>query len=109
MRIAVFSDIHANPYALRAALDGVRAGIVAHGHFHYPFHRSVRGLCLIDVASVGGSVFVSAPCARYTVFTYRDGWKVERRCVEYDFRRETRAILNSDMPGKASAAALYGG
>ena len=92
---------------LTGVIDGAEADSVAYGHFHYSSERIVGDLHLVNVASVGASVFDSDLRARYTVLTYRNGWEVERRFVEYDYRREAQAILDSDMPGREKTAALY--
>lgn len=94
---------------LAAVLQNVRAGLVVHDHFHYSCERPIRGLRLVNVASVGASPFEGDGRARYTVLSYNGSWKTDRRTVSHDIDAERRALMRSDMPGKESAAALYSG
>jgi len=93
--------------ALTDLFFGVQAAIIAHGHFHYTFVRLVHGIRLVNVSHCSFSRFDPDRRARYTIFSWAGEWKVERRYVDYDFRQEKKALLSSDMPGKATKAKFY--
>jgi hypothetical protein len=80
---------------------------MAHGHCHYTFERFVHGIRLVNVSPCSFSRFDLDRRARYTIFVWDGEWKVERRYVDYDFRQEGKALLASDMPGKATNAKFY--
>jgi len=86
---------------LAAVLSGVKAGILAFGHFHYTFERVWKDLRLVDVApcSMPGVDFDLR--ARYTIFEYAEGsWNITRRWVPYESSLEMAALKGSDMPFK---------
>ena len=87
--------------------SGVQAAIIANGHFHYTFERFVHGIRLVDVSPCSYSGFDLDRRARYTIFTWDGEWKVERRYVDYDFHQERKALLASDIPGKATQAKFF--
>ena len=84
-----------------------QAGIIAHGHFHYTSERFVLGIRLVNVSPCSYSGFDSDRRARYTIFTWDGEWQVERRYVDYDFHQERKALLASDMPGRATMAKFF--
>ncbi len=86
---------------LLAALDGVPQQTIAFGHLHYTSERRLGSRRLINVAPASLPAYSpDDPRARYTVFTWaEDGWDVQRRYVDYDFRLEVDALLGSSMPG----------
>jgi len=80
------------------ALGATRGDVVAFGHTHKPWHRTVDGVHLVNTGSVGrpkdgdwraGYVIVEFGAAQPTV---------EFRRVEYDVERAARAILASTLP-----------
>ena len=84
---------------LAAVFDGVKAGVVAFGHFHTTFQRQWRGIRLVDVAPCSLPSIDRDPRARYTLFEWEgSGWKITHRWVEYDYRLESEALRRSGMP-----------
>ncbi len=79
---------------------GARAGdIIAFGHTHKPWHRTVEGVHLVNAGSVGrpkdgdwraGFVLVDVAASSET--------SVEFVRVGYDIERTMQAIRNSDLP-----------
>jgi hypothetical protein len=68
---------------LKGFVAELQAGIIAHGHFD------------------------SDRRARYTIFTWDGRWQVERRYIDYDYSRERKALMESDMPGKEAQADFF--
>jgi predicted phosphodiesterase len=86
---------------LVAVLEDVDVSTVVFGHFHTTFQRRWRGLNLVDVACCSMSSIDKDKRARYTVLTWNgDGWEVDPRWVEYDYRLEAVALQSSDIPDK---------
>jgi hypothetical protein len=88
-------------------LSGTQSGQIAHGHFHFTSERSLLGIHLVNVAHCSFSRFDRDRRARYTIFTWEGEWKVERRYFGYEFDKERKALLASDMPGKGSYIRYY--
>lgn len=104
--------VHANPLnmdehlpptftsdQLAPYLSAVDAGIVAFGHLHTPYVRSVDGVVLVDVSSVGHPKDHDHRAA-YTIIR----WDGERRSIEqvripYDVEQAVALLRRSDMPG----------
>ena len=93
---------------LKAVLHGVEASVIAFGHFHFTFERSMQGLHLVDVSPCHLGHFGSDKQARFTLFTWNGKWQMERHYVEYDYNLEKEALLKSDMPGKEKPAENLG-
>lgn len=85
--------------ALVDAFAGVKAGVVAFGHFHYMFQRHWRDLLLVGVAGCSLPGIDHDPRARYSLFTWQGSrWRVEQRWVDYDYEAEVLALRASSMP-----------
>jgi predicted phosphodiesterase len=105
----LFGEVHqpdSDP-VLADLLLGTQAAIMAYGHVHYTFERFAHGIRLVNVSPCSFSRFDRDRRARYTLFTWEGEWRVERRYVVYDFRQERKALLASDMPGKATQARFF--
>jgi predicted phosphodiesterase len=86
---------------MASVLSGVKAEILAFGHFHYTFERMWGDLRLVDVAPCSMPGVDFDPRARYTIFTHEeDKWYITRKWVTYDSNKELGALERSDMPFK---------
>lgn len=104
--------VHANPVdmetqlrpgmsdkKLRPFLADVRAGILAFGHIHLPYLRTVDGILLADVSSVGHPKDLD-PRAAYTVIRLEgDRRSAEQVRVPYDMDQTAALLRESGMPG----------
>jgi predicted phosphodiesterase len=87
--------------ALLDMIEGVEAGVIAHGHLHYTCEREIGGLRCVNVAPCSCcNSFDSDSRARYTVFAWNGEWNVKRRYVEYDMTLESNALAKSGIPCK---------
>ncbi|HXE58843.1 MAG TPA: metallophosphoesterase family protein [Gemmatimonadales bacterium] len=93
-----------------AALAGLRAGdVIAFGHTHLPWHRTVAGIHFVNAGSVGRPKD-GDPRAGYAVVDFRaDGVEVEFRRVGYDVEAAARAIRASGLPDDLAEHLLTGG
>jgi hypothetical protein len=105
--------VHANPRdveqpmrrdtpeeSLRQLLSGVTAEVVAFGHIHTPYIRTVDGITLFDIASVGlprdGDVR-----SAYGIAEWKEGaWRLEHVRVPYDFEAVFADIRKRNMPAQ---------
>lgn len=78
---------------------GLAAGdVLAFGHTHLPWHRTVDGVHLVNAGSVGRPKD-GDPRAGYVVVTARDGTAtVDFRRVGYDVASAAEAICRSGLP-----------
>ncbi|MCC7477828.1 metallophosphoesterase family protein [bacterium] len=79
---------------LSACYGGLASPLVAFGHLHQPFIRSLPGITLVNCGSVG-QPFDGDTRASYLLVT--DGVPAIRR-VEYDIEAECRRLAASDVP-----------
>ncbi|MEP7198392.1 MAG: metallophosphoesterase family protein [Chloroflexota bacterium] len=83
---------------VRALLDGVSAEVIAFGHIHTPYIRTVGAHTLFDIASVGlprdGDTRAAYGIAAWT----RNGWQLEHRRVAYDVEAVVADMRASGMP-----------
>ncbi len=103
--------VHANPKDLEAALRpdtpedevrslvaGVKADVLAFGHIHIPYMRTVGPLTLFDIASAGlprdGDKRAAYGIAEWT----GREWRLNHHRVEYDQDAVVNDIRASDMP-----------
>jgi predicted phosphodiesterase len=84
--------------ALAAAFAGLSARTVVFGHFHYTFERNWNGVRLVDVGACSLPGTDHDPRARWSLFTWRGDWHVERFWVDYDAGLEIEALKRNDMP-----------
>ena len=90
-----------NDPELAGVLSGVKAEILAFGHFHYTHERLWKELRLVDVAPCSMPGVDHDTRARYTIFTHeKSGWEVARKWVPYDSSLELAALARSGMPNK---------
>lgn len=92
---------------LAELFEGVQAGVMAFGHFHYTFERFIFGIRLVNVSPCSFSAFEPDRRARYTFFTWDGDWQVQRKYVEYDYHQEWKALMASDIPGKERRAKFF--
>ena len=75
------------------------ASAVIGGHTHLSFVRTIDGVLIANAGSVGRSYEGRPGRATYLVLDDQFGaWEVEVRHVEYDYRRNYRAIDEVDAP-----------
>lgn len=104
--------VHANPLdmdtqlrpgmsakKLRPFLEGVTADILAFGHIHLPYLRTVDGILLADVSSVGHPKDLDRRAAFTVVRLDGDRRGVEQVRVPYDMDRTAALLRSSGMPG----------
>jgi predicted phosphodiesterase len=78
---------------------GARAGdVVAFGHTHKPWHRTVEGVHFLNTGSVGRPKDGDWRAGFVLVEMNGDAVDVEFVRVEYDLERATVAIRESDLP-----------
>lgn len=89
---------------------GAKVGdIVAFGHTHKPWHRTVGGVHFVNTGSVGRPKD-GDPRAGYVVLDLSsDAPRVEFRRVEYDVERAAAAILASTLPNEFADYLRTGG
>ena len=79
---------------------GARAGdVVAFGHTHIAWHRTVGGVHFVNTGSVGRPKDGDARAGYVLLDMSDDTPRVEFRRVEYDVERAASAILASTLPG----------
>jgi diadenosine tetraphosphatase ApaH/serine/threonine PP2A family protein phosphatase len=101
------SDDFCRQMAAHAALrDG---DIIAFGHTHLPWHRTLDGIHFVNTGSVGRPKDGDAR-AGYTVLTL-DSSRVDVRHVRvaYDVEQAAAAILASDLPDEFAEYLRSGG
>jgi predicted phosphodiesterase len=104
--------VHANPLELETQLrpgmsrkklqpflEGVHAGILAFGHIHLPYLRTVDGILLANVSSVGHPKDLDRRAAFTVVRLDGDRRGVEQVRVPYDMDRTAALLRSSGMPG----------
>jgi predicted phosphodiesterase len=92
-----------------AQAAGARDGdVIAFGHTHRPWHRSVDGVHFLNAGSVGRPKD-GDPRAGYALIEMGDEVSVEFVRVAYDVRRAVQAILDSDLPRQFAAHLATGG
>lgn len=109
--------VHANPRDLEGPIKpdsadalirpwfaGVRAEVVAFGHYHVPFVRRLDPWVLVDVASVG-LPRDGDQRAVYAILTWSNaGWHIEHRRVAFDIEAVARDYVAVGFPDAAGAA-----
>ncbi|HEX6313930.1 MAG TPA: metallophosphoesterase family protein [Gemmatimonadaceae bacterium] len=82
-----------------AAMADLKPGdVIAFGHTHLPWHRTIGGIHFVNTGSVGRPKD-GDPRAGYSILSLDDGsFAVEHVRVSYDVRRASEAIRNSDLP-----------
>jgi putative phosphoesterase len=90
---------------VRPLLEGVAAEVVAFGHYHIPFVRTLEPWTLVDVASVGLPRDGDRR-AVYAIVTFEGGrWSIEHRRVVYDWDAVARDFAEVGFPDAQRAAA----
>jgi predicted phosphodiesterase len=109
---SILHVVHANPHdvdrhilpdlpddELLALVGGSPASMLAFGHLHIPFVRSLDTITLANIASAGlprdGNRRVT-----WGEFSWRadEGWTVQTHRVEYDFQATVKRMFESGMP-----------
>lgn len=104
---------HANPHNLddrlapemsdrevREVLGGTQAAVVAFGHYHVCFTRTVDQTLLVDVSAVGNPKDGDLRC-KYGVLTWDEGtrrWSAEIRKIPYPLEETAAQIRASSLP-----------
>ena len=96
--------------AKMSSAAGARAGdIIAFGHTHVPWHRTVNGVHFVNTGSVGRPKD-GDPRAGYVLLdASASGVNVEIRRVDYDVERAATAILESGLPNEFASYLRTGG
>lgn len=98
-----------NDPILSRYLEGVLPGVIAFGHFHYPFIRLWEGKRLVNVACCSLPGIDYDLRARYSIFTWENReWNIVQRSVRYDVEREIAALEAGDMPSKEAFIQYFG-
>jgi diadenosine tetraphosphatase ApaH/serine/threonine PP2A family protein phosphatase len=78
---------------------GARVGdVVAFGHTHKPWNRTVEGVHFVNTGSVGRPKDGDPRAGYVLVQVDGEGVEVDHRRVEYDLAEATRAIRTSALP-----------
>jgi predicted phosphodiesterase len=109
--------VHANPRNLeepikpnapdvliRPLLAGVTAEVVAFGHYHIPFVRTLDRWTLVDVASVGMPRDGGQRAVYATLTWERDAWRIEHHRVPFDIEAVARDYETVGYPDAKKAA-----
>lgn len=104
--------VHANPLdietqlrpdmsdkKLKPFLADVHADILAFGHIHLPYLRTVDGILLADVSSVGHPKDLDRRAAYTVIRLEGDCRSAEQARVPYDMDRTAELLRGSGMPG----------
>jgi predicted phosphodiesterase len=93
-----------------AGIAGATAGdVVAFGHTHLPWHRTIEGIHFVNTGSVGRPKDGDWR-AGYVLLELGEGEaRVEFVRVEYDVERAARAIRESELPDDFAAFLRHGG
>lgn len=93
-----------------AQLAGASSGdVIAFGHTHKPWHRTVEGVHFVNTGSVGRPKDGDWR-AGYVVLTHNvSGVAVEFRRVEYDVEQAAKAIESSKLPSEFAQYLRSGG
>lgn len=104
--------VHANPLdietqlrpdmsekKLKPFLADVHADILAFGHIHLPYLRTVAGILLADVSSVGHPKDLDRRAAYTVIRLDGDRRSAEQVRVPYDIDRTAELLRGSGMPG----------
>lgn len=104
--------VHANPLNLETQLapdmsekklqpflQDVKADILAFGHIHLPYLRTVNGILLADVSSVGHPKDLDRRAAYTVVRLGGDRRSAEQVRIPYDLARTAELLRGSGMPG----------
>ncbi|MHB1169077.1 MAG: metallophosphoesterase family protein [Longimicrobiales bacterium] len=82
-----------------AGMLGAKAGdVIAFGHTHKPWHRTVEGIHFVNTGSVGRPKDGDRRAGYVLLDMNGADVDVEFVRVEYDIERATRAIRESDLP-----------
>ncbi len=96
--------------AKMGASAGARAGdVVAFGHTHKPFHRTVGGVHFVNTGSVGRPKDGDWRAGYVVLDVGNDAPAVDFRRVEYDVARAAQAVLESALPHDFAAQLRSGG
>lgn len=87
----------AAPEEVARLLGGTTAAVVAFGHLHIPYTRSLEGRLLVDVASVGHPRDGDRRAA-YAVLEWDGAWRATIHRVAYDLEAAAAAFRASGMP-----------
>jgi predicted phosphodiesterase len=103
--------VHANPHNLDDAISPetpedkilpliaeAEANVIAFGHVHVNYQRTVKGIRLVDVASAGLPTDGDTRAA-WDEFVYQDGaWQIRPHRVEYDVQAVVNDLRASGRP-----------
>ena len=94
-----------NPEALvRPLLEGVTAEVVAFGHYHVPFVRTLDRWTLVDVASAGIPRDGDQRSVYATLIWEGGAWRVEHHRVPFDIEAVARDYAAVGYPDAQQAA-----
>lgn len=98
---------------LRSMLAGCEADLVFTGHTHTPLDRTVDGIRVVNTGSVSNPV-TRDQRAMWSLLDvdrdrYRDGYRLERRFVDYDRERYLRELASLQHPAEVRIRAFFEG
>lgn len=81
-----------------ADLAGAKAGdVIAFGHTHLPWQRTIEGIHFVNTGSVGRPKDGDAR-AGFSIVEFGESVTIEHLRSNYDVERTTEAIMQSDLP-----------
>jgi diadenosine tetraphosphatase ApaH/serine/threonine PP2A family protein phosphatase len=80
------------------AVSAQAGDVMAFGHTHKPWQRTVEGIHFVNTGSVGRPKDGDWRAGYVAVSMTGDGVEVEFPRVEYDLERAVRGILRSQLP-----------
>jgi predicted phosphodiesterase len=93
-----------------AAHAGMKAGdVIAFGHTHKPWHRTIQGIHFVNTGSVGRPKDGDWRAGYVILEITPDGVGVEFIRVEYDLERAASAIRDSELPDEFADDLRSGG
>jgi len=92
---------------MRAALRGVDADLLFVGHTHVPMDRTVDGVRVINLGSVSNPVTDDKRAMWTLLDADGDGYRLERRFVEYDTSEVLSALEAVHHPVKAHIRGFF--
>jgi putative phosphoesterase len=96
---------HSPDALIRPLLQGVTAEVVAFGHYHIPFVRTLDQWTLVDVASVGMPRDGNQRAAYATLTWEQNAWRIEHQRVPFDIEAVARDYVATGYPDAGEAAA----
>jgi predicted phosphodiesterase len=95
--------------ALGAALAGCEAELVVVGHTHVPLDRTIDGIRVVNLGSLSNPLTADLRASYALLEADAGGYRLERRCVDYDRSAVLAAIEAVHHPASALLARFIRG